>query len=159
MVDGGRGQVGVASAALADAGVEVEILGLAKQRDPESPSTRVRRGGGLKEERVFLAGRANPVKLHPSSQGLLLLQRVRDESHRFAIAFQRELRSKAGLTSILEELPGIGPGKRRSLLRHLGSLRAVREASEEALRAVPGVSAADAQTIWRFFEGLRTESP
>jgi len=96
----------------------------------------------------------NPILLPPQSRGLLLLQRVRDESHRFAIEFQRSLRSRAGLTSILEELPGIGPGKRRALLKQLGSLRAVRGASEETLRSVPGVSAADAETLRRFFDGL-----
>ena len=79
---------------------------------------------------------------------------MRDESHRFAIEFQRDLRSKLGLTSILEELPGIGPGKRRALLRKLGSLRAVRGASEGDLAAVPGVSVRDAATIRRFFDAL-----
>jgi excinuclease ABC subunit C len=78
---------------------------------------------------------------------------VRDESHRFAIEFQRELRSKQNLTSVLEELPGIGPGKRRALLKHLGSLRAVREASEVELAAVPGVSPRDAARVRRFFDG------
>ena len=83
-----------------------------------------------------------------------MLQRVRDESHRFAIEFQRSLRSKLGLKSILEELPGIGPGKRRALLRHLGSLRAVRSASKSELASVPGLGARDADTIWRFFDAL-----
>jgi len=154
MVDGGRGQLAVVSAALRDAGLEVDSLGIAKERDDESRTARVRRGGGLKAERIFLAGRANPVEMPPSSKGLLLLQRVRDESHRFAIEFQRKLRLKAGLTSILEELPGIGPTKRRALLRVLGSLRAVRNASEEALRAVPGVTARDAATLRRFFDAV-----
>jgi excinuclease ABC subunit C len=152
MVDGGRGQLAVVQAALSDAGLSVDALGLAKQRDEGGAAPRVRRGGGLKAERIFVPGRANPVLLPPDSRALLLLQRVRDESHRFAIEFQRQLRSKAGLTSILQELPGIGPGKRRALLRELGSLRAVREASEEQLRAVRGISAADARTIRRFFD-------
>lgn len=154
MVDGGRGQVSVAAAALADAELEVELLGLSKERDDASPSLRVKRGGGLKAERVFRPNRTNPIMLPPSSRGLLLLQRVRDESHRFAIEFQRELRSKVNLTSILEELPGIGPGKRRALLKTLGSLRAVREASVEALLEVPGVSRKDAEAIRRFFDAL-----
>jgi excinuclease ABC subunit C len=154
-VDGGRGQLGVVLAALRDAGLSVDALGLAKERDAESRSgPRVRRSGGLKAERIFLPGRANPVLLPPGSRGLLLLQRVRDESHRFAVEFQRSLRQKLGLTSVLEELPGIGPRKRRALLARLGSLRAVREASEETLRSVPGLSARDAATIRRFFDGL-----
>jgi excinuclease ABC subunit C len=157
MVDGGRGQLGVVTAALEDAGLHVECLGISKERDEESASVRVKRGGGLKAERLYRPGRANPVLLSSSSRGLLLLQRVRDESHRFAIEFQRELRSRVGLTSILEELPGIGPGKRRTLLRVLGSLRAVRDASEEALRAVPGISERDAQTIRNFFAAALEE--
>ena len=152
MVDGGRGQLGVVEAALGDAGLAVDTLGISKERDTASPSVRVKRSGGLKAERLYRPGRANPIALASSSRGLLLLQRVRDESHRFAIEFQRDLRSRTGMTSILEELPGIGPGKRRALLRQLGSLRAVREASEEALAAVAGISAADASTIRRFFD-------
>jgi excinuclease ABC subunit C len=90
--------------------------------------------------------------LAPNSRGLLLLQHVRDESHRFAIEFQRKLRAKEGMTSILEELPGIGPTKRRALLRHLGSLRAVRAASQAELLEVPGISARDAAAVFRFFD-------
>jgi excinuclease ABC subunit C len=151
MVDGGKGQLGVVEAALRDAGLEVETLGLAKERDGDAPSARVRRSGGLKAERIFRPGRKNPVLLAPSSRGLLLLQRVRDESHRFAIEYQRRLRQREGLLSILEELPGIGPRKRRALLRELGSLREVKGASVEALSAVSGISARDAETIHRFF--------
>lgn len=154
MVDGGRGQLGVVMAALEDAGLEVEVLGISKERDDLSPSLRVKRGGGLKAERIFRPGRANPIQLAPSSRGMLLLQRVRDESHRFAIEFQRELRSKVNMTSILEELPGVGPGKRRALLKTLGSLRAVRNASLEELEAVPGISARNAESIRRFFDAL-----
>jgi len=154
MVDGGRGQVGVVTAALEDAGLDVEVLGISKERDDESPSVRVKRGGGLKAERLFKPGRANPIQLPPSSRGMLLLQRIRDESHRFAIEFQRELRSKVNLTSILEELPGIGPTKRRALLKTLGSLRAVRNASLEELAGVQGISEKDAASIRRFFDAL-----
>jgi excinuclease ABC subunit C len=154
MVDGGKGQVGVVSAALRDAGVTQDVVGISKERDEESASARVRRGGGLKAERLHLPARKDAVLLPPSSPGLLLLQRVRDEAHRFAIEFQRQLRRRANLTSILEEIPGVGPGKRRALLRELGSLRAVREASLEQLAAVSGVSGDDAGRIRRFFAAL-----
>jgi len=157
MVDGGKGQLGVVGAALRDAGLELDALALAKERDEQSPSPRVRRDRGLKAERIFLPARKDPVLLPASSRGLLLLQRVRDESHRFAIEFQRSLRSRVGLTSILEELPGIGPGKRRALLRALGSLRAVRSADLEALAAVPGISRRDAARIRRFFEAAERD--
>jgi len=154
LVDGGKGQLSVLCTALADAGLEADAIALAKERDTQSRSPRVRRSGGLKSERIFVPGRKDPVVLPASSRALLLLQRIRDESHRFAIEFQRELRSKAGLVSILEELPGIGPSKRRALLRELGSLRAVRSASLERLASVPGISARDAATLQRFFTAL-----
>jgi excinuclease ABC subunit C len=157
LVDGGKGQLAVLCAALADAGLSADAVGLSKERDGESPSPRVRRSGGLKAERLFLPGRRDPVMLSPSSRGLLFLQRVRDESHRFAVEFQRSLRSKQNFTSILEELPGIGPKKRRALLRELGSLRAVRAASEAELAAVAGISPRDAATIRRFFDALAGE--
>jgi excinuclease ABC subunit C len=150
-VDGGRGQLGVVMAALEDAQLQVDVVAISKERDEESPSLRVKRGGGLKAERLFRPGRANPIMLSPSSRGLLLLQRVRDESHRFAIEYQRQLRAKVNLTSILEELPGIGPGKRRALLKQLGSLRAVREADVDTLLSVTGISRRNAETIHGFF--------
>jgi excinuclease ABC subunit C len=155
VVDGGRGQLAVATALLRDAGVSLDHVGIAKERDMESPSPRVKRSGGLKAERVFLPNRLNAVLLPPSGRGLLLLQRIRDEAHRFAIEFQRDLRRRASLTSVLEDIPGIGPGKRKSLLRALGSLRAVREAPLETLAAVPGLSPRDAETIRGFFDALR----
>ena len=154
MVDGGRGHLGVVMAALKDAGLEVETLGISKERDDASPSKRVKRSGGLKAERIYRPGRTNPIQLAPSSRGMLLLQRVRDESHRFAIEFQRELRSKVNMTSILEELPGIGPSKRNALLKTLGSLREVRNATLEELEAVPSISHRDATSIRRFFDAL-----
>jgi excinuclease ABC subunit C len=154
MVDGGRGHLGVVMAALGDAGLEVEVLGISKERDDASPSIRVKRSGGLKAERIYRPGRLNPIQLAPSSRGMLLLQRIRDESHRFAIEFQRELRSKVNLTSVLEELPGIGPSKRSALLKTLGSLRSVRNASVDELKAVPGISSRDAESIRRFFDAL-----
>jgi excinuclease ABC subunit C len=154
VLDGGRGQLAVATALLGDAGLCLDHVALAKQREGEGSEARVRRGGGLKAERIYLPGRKDPVSLPPSSRALLLLQRVRDEAHRFAIAFQRALRSRAGLTSVLEELPGIGPRKRRALLRHLGSLRAVRGASVAQLAQVPGISQADAERLHAFLRAL-----
>ncbi len=154
IVDGGRGQLGVATAALRDAGLSTDVIGLSKERAPET--ARVRRSGGLKAEQVHLPLRKDPVLLPPSSAALLLLQRVRDEAHRFAIEFQRSLRQRANLTSILEEIPGIGPGKRRALLRELGSLRAVRDADAERLAQVSGLSPTDALRIRAFFAALAT---
>src|SRR5688572_874071 len=147
LIDGGKGQLAVVGAALADAGLAANAASIAKEKDAQSPSLRAKRSGGLKAERVFLPNRKDPITLVPSSRALLLLQRVRDESHRFAIEFQRTLRSKQNFASILEELPRIGPGKRRALLTALGSLRGVREATLEVLAAVPGLSQRDAETV------------
>ncbi|MGI9432366.1 MAG: excinuclease ABC subunit UvrC [Myxococcota bacterium] len=154
MVDGGKGQLAVVTAALTDRGLSVDHAGIAKERDDESPSPRVRRSGGLKAERLFVPGRKDAVLLPPDSRGLLLLQRVRDEAHRFAIEFQRDLRRRVGLTSILEEVPGIGPRKRQVLLTQLGSLKKVREASEAELAALPGISESDAHALRLFFAAL-----
>ncbi len=157
VLDGGRGQLKVATTLLRDRGLAQDHVGLAKERDEESPSPRVRRGGGLKAERVFLPDRVNPVLLLPSSRGLLLLQCIRDEAHRFAIEFQRSLRRRVGMRSVLEEIPGIGPTKRRALLRELGSLKRVREASLEELAGVSGLARADAERIHGFFRALATQ--
>jgi excinuclease ABC subunit C len=152
LVDGGKGQLAQALAVLQDLGVEgVALAALAKERDPETPGGRVLRHGGTKRERVFLPNVKDPILLAPGDPALLLLQRVRDESHRFAIAYHRELSRKTQLRSILDELPGIGPVKRRSLLRHLGSLERIKAASVEELAAVPKLGAADAALIHRFF--------
>jgi excinuclease ABC subunit C len=152
LVDGGKGQLAQAQAVLADLGVEgISLAALAKERDTEAPTPRVLRHGGAKREKLFLPGVKDPILLAPGEPALLLLQRVRDESHRFAIAYHRELRRKTQLRSILDELPGIGPVKRRALLRHLGSLERIKAASEAELAAVPKLSARDAELIHRFF--------
>jgi excinuclease ABC subunit C len=161
MVDGGKGQLGVMRACVRDAGLEVDLVGIAKERDDASASLRVRRGGGLKAERLFVPGRKDAIQLEASAPSLLLLQRVRDEAHRFAIEFQRHLRQRANMVSILEEIPGIGPKKRRQLLRELGSLRAVRQAGAATLGTVNGISVRDAEAIATFFERLdrKPETP
>src|SRR2546428_14160425 len=86
---------------------------------------------GEREERVFLPGRKNPVVLKPSSPATHVLQCIRDEAHRFAITYHRNLRSRALLSSKLDGIPGVGPAKRRDLLRYFGSIVALTEASDE----------------------------
>ena len=127
LIDGGIGQLAAAMEGLREAGLsDIDIMALAKAK-------------GEKEERVFLPGRKNPVMLNPSSPATHVLQRVRDEAHRFAISYHRRLRGKALLTSKLDEIPGVGPAKRRDLLRHFGSVEALRAASEEELQRVGGI--------------------
>src|SRR5262245_9881324 len=91
-------------------------------------------------ERVYLPNRKNPVVLRPNSTALFLLQRARDEAHRFANTYHRKLRGRARLSSPLDAVAGVGPRRRRALLRHFGSLRRVREASTEEIAAVPGIT-------------------
>jgi excinuclease ABC subunit C len=145
VVDGGRGQLNVALAVLRELDVqEVDVIGLAKERVARAPqSPEVTRT----EERVFLPGRVNPVVLKRNSTALFLLQRVRDEAHRFAITYHRQLRSKERLRSVLDGIPGIGVARRKRLLRQFGSLQRIREASIDDLRQVPGISAALAAEI------------
>jgi excinuclease ABC subunit C len=153
LLDGGKGQLSAVRALLADRGLSdaIALAALAKERDLEAPTPRVRRHGGQKREKVFLPHVKDPLEPPPSAPGMLLLQRVRDESHRFAIRYHRELRSKLNQRSILDELPGIGPVKRRSLLRHFGSLERVKRATLDELAQVERISRADAERIAAFF--------
>ena len=122
LVDGGRGQLNAALGSLAGLGLEaVAVVGLAKR-----------------EEELYLPGSPVPLRLARRDAGLRLLQTIRDETHRFALARHRARRSKRSLRSVLDEVPGVGPVRKRALLRHFGTLAAVREASEEDLRQVVG---------------------
>ncbi len=145
VVDGGKGQLNVALEVLRELEInEVDAIGLAKDRVERAPqSAEIRRS----EERVFLPGRKNPVILKRNSTALFLLQRVRDEAHRFAITYHRQLRSKERLRSVLDSIAGIGSTRRKRLLRHFGSVHRIREASVEALAQVPGISVALATQI------------
>ncbi|HEX9284134.1 MAG TPA: excinuclease ABC subunit UvrC [Nitrospirales bacterium] len=135
LIDGGIAQLGAAMDALRELGLSrIDIVALAKAK-------------GEKEERVFLPGRKNPVILKPSSPATHLLQRIRDESHRFAITYHRKLRSRALLSSKLDDIAGVGPAKRRDLLRYFGSLEALAAASEADLQRVGGVGPHTAKEI------------
>ena len=92
------------------------------------------------EERVFLPNRKDPIVLPQNSTALFLLVRIRDEAHRFAITYNRELRRRARLRSVLDDIEGIGPVKRRAMLRHFGSLRRIRQATLDELAAVKGLN-------------------
>lgn len=130
VVDGGAPQVAAASRALSELGVDVPVCGLAKRL-----------------EEVWLPGREFPVVLPRGSQALYLLQRVRDEAHRFAIRAHRGKRSKAMTASTLDEIAGVGPTRARSLLRHFGSVERIREASIEQVALVPGIGEETARAV------------
>ena len=131
IVDGGKGQLHAAREVMTQLGVDhISTIGLAKER-----------------EEVFTPGHLDPILLPRDSEALYLLQRVRDEAHRFAITYHRRLREKRGLSSALDEIPGVGPRRRQALLKHFGSLNAIREASVEELAAVTGMSTRMAQLV------------
>jgi excinuclease ABC subunit C len=99
-------------------------------------------------EEVFVPQQSDPILLDPHSAGLQLLQRVRDEAHRFALGFHRQRRSARSRESLFDTLEGVGPARRRALLRHFGSTESVLAASQEELEGVPGVPAKTARSIY-----------
>ena len=204
MVDGGKGQLGVALAILKDLAVEgVDVIGLAKERDdaptgasdlsPEllrtsgegrnasdsGPAVSVRPAGagenggvsppagrgrrmdtpGKGEDRVYLPGRKDPVTLSRWPAALFLLQRVRDEAHRFAVSYHRKVKEKEDLRSLLDRIPGIGPARRKALLVFLGDVRRIRAASVEELQQVEGIGPETARQIREFLDVGQPPAP
>jgi len=133
LLDGGKGQLGVGVRVLERLGLrdEIPVAALAKTF-----------------EEVFVPGRPEPVVIPRGSEALFLLQRVRDEAHRFAISYHRQVRGKAMTTTALDGVPGLGPGRRSRLLRHYGSLRALQAASVEDLVALPWLPDAVARAVF-----------
>lgn len=135
VIDGGRGQLGAARAAAAAVGAsDVTFIGLAK-----------------KEEEIYLVGRPDPLRLPRTSAALRLLQRVRNEAHRFANSYNSKLRTKRTLRSELGDIPGIGPTRQKILLDKFGSVRAVKEARPEEVAQLPGFSAKLAKKVREYF--------
>jgi excinuclease ABC subunit C len=132
VIDGGKGQLSAALAAMQDFDLpRVAVIALAKR-----------------VEEVFLPGRPDPVVLPEHSPGLQLLQRIRDEAHRFAVTFHRRRRDATARESMFDQLAGVGPARRRALLRHFGSAERVLAASAEELEGVPGVPPKTARRIY-----------
>jgi len=138
LLDGGKGQLGVGVRVL-ETTDEVPIAALAKSF-----------------EEVYVPGRPDPVGIPRGSEALFLLQRVRDEAHRFAIAYHRQLRGKKMTGSALEGIPGLGPGRRHRLLRELGSVKAVRAASLEDLSALPWLPGSVAGAVYAHLHTVGT---
>ena len=151
VVDGGKGQLAMALTAMEELGVtDVDAVGLAKMRvQAAARSAEIERT----EERVFLPGQSNAVVLRRNSNALFLLQRVRDEAHRFAIAYHRRLRAKQTLYSALDRIPGVGAARKRALLRAFGSVKRVEAASLDELLKVPSMNERVAQEILEALQG------
>ena len=132
MIDGGKGQLSAALAAMQAYDLpRVAVISLAKR-----------------VEEVFVPGRPDPIVLDPHSPGLQLLQRIRDEAHRFALGFHRQRREARSFETIFDTLQGVGPARRRAILRHFGSPERFLEASQEELEGVPDLPAATARKIY-----------
>jgi excinuclease ABC subunit C len=130
LIDGGRGQLNAALAVFNELALDIPLSSLAKEN-----------------EEIFLPKRSKPIVLPRSSAGLQLLQRLRDEAHRFAISYFSRLHRKKSLTSIMDGIPGIGPRRKSALLRQFGSIQRIREASIDELVAAAGVSSTQAKKI------------
>lgn len=146
VIDGGKGQLNAALLAIKELNLEgrIDCISLAKQHVlNDRHATEIAKS----DERVFLPNRKDPIVLPKNSTALFLLVRIRDEAHRFAITYNRELRRRARMRSALDDIEGIGPVRRRALLRHFGSLRRIREATASEISQVKGFNAALAETI------------
>jgi len=154
VVDGGKGQLNVALAVLSELGLaDMAVIGLAKGKKEG-----LKISEGKSADKIYLPQVKDPILLPAHSVSLRYLQKMRDEAHRFAITYHRKLRGKYGLQTILDEIPGIGEIKKKSLLRSFGSLPRIQEATLEALQDVDTLTSKDAQTVYDFFHSQRTET-
>ncbi len=136
LIDGGKGQLNAAIQIRDELGLDIPFISLAERM-----------------EEVFVEGRSEPVNLPRNTKGSLLLQRLRDEAHRFALTYHRNLRGKSSRSSILDQIPGVGPKRKKALLRHFGSVKAIREASVEDLCKVEGINRKVAEEIYQYMQG------
>ena len=141
VVDGGKPQLTAAMNQLAELGLDIPVCGLAKS-----------------DEEVFVPWDETPVVLPSGSPSLYLIKQVRDESHRFAITFHRELRDKAMTASVLDDVPGVGPKRKRLLMKSFGSLKRLRAASEEQIAATDGIPAEVAHAVWQALHEQQTST-
>ena len=193
MVDGGKGQLGVALAVLKDLAVEgIDVIGLAKERDDRSSgelknisggdlpgsgppaAVRVGENGGASppagrgrraetpgkgEDRVYLPGRKDPVYLSRWPAALFLLQRVRDEAHRFAVSYHRKVKEKEDLTSLLDRIPGVGRSRRKALLTFFSDVKRIQAAPLSDLLQVEGIGEEIARRIREFLDAEASSAP
>lgn len=143
IVDGGKGQLNLALEVFAELGIaSVDLIGVSKEE--------ARHDKGLTQEKIYLPHRKDPILIDPRSPLLFLLQNIRDEAHRAAIEYHRKRRSKRTLASSLDEIEGIGPTKKTRLLKHFGSVKAIRAASAEELKQVEGINKKDIEVLLKW---------
>jgi len=151
VIDGGKGQLNAALQAFRDlnlTGIDIVALAKSKLLGDEAPASAAKPGPRARsEERVFLPNRKDPIFFPANSSALFILVQVRDEAHRFGIEYHRKLRRKRTLASVLEEIPGIGPVRRKALLKRFGSVKRLRESPAEEIAAAIAVSLSFAQGV------------
>jgi excinuclease ABC subunit C len=162
VIDGGVGQLGRVQKVFDELNVVgIDLIALAKSRDRKRPGweTAWSEDAEIKHtnERIFLPGREEPITLDQRHPALFLLMRIRDEAHRFAITFHRQLKGKSTIKSALDAIPGVGPKKKKALIRKFGSPRGVKLATLVELQQVPGINAKLAQQIFQHFAQDRAE--
>lgn len=138
LIDGGLGQVNAVQGVLRQMGQETAVIGLAK-----------------KNEEIFFPGRGEPLRLPRRDEGLMLLQRLRDEAHRFAITYNRQRRERKVSRSILDDIPGIGPQRKKALLQQFGSVARIEQAELDDIKAVPGMNDKVARQVYEYLQKNR----
>lgn len=144
IIDGGKGQLSAAMEVMQELHLDIPTIGIAKEDHTQSST----------QEEIYTPGAPEPIILPRSSQGLYLLQRIRDEAHRFSITYHRKLRSERTFKSVLDEIPGIGPRRKQALMKHFGSVRAISAASLEELVALDGMTRDAAEKVKEYIGRL-----
>ncbi len=159
VVDGGKGQLNVALSVLKDLQIQLDVVGLAKEeRSFFAAKHRLSGKAGKSEDRVYLPHRKDAVYLSSFPAALAILQRLRDEAHRFAVAYHRKVKTKNDLSSILDAIPDIGPARRTLLLQHFGSARGVQNATLDDLQSAPGIGKELAEKIYKALRDIWLKS-
>jgi len=144
IIDGGKGQLSAAMEVMQELRLDIPTIGIAKEDHTQSST----------QEEIYTPGAPEPIILPRSSQGLYLLQRIRDEAHRFSITYHRKLRSERTFKSVLDEIPGIGPRRKQALMKHFGSVRAISAASLDELTALDGMTRDAAEKVKEYIGRL-----
>ena len=143
IVDGGKGQLNMALKVFKELDIiSVDVIGLAKEQG--------RHDKGMTTEQIFIPDIKDPIIFKKTSPVLFLMQQIRDEAHRVALTFHRKRRNKQIVRSALDDVPGIGPARRRAILKHFGSLKKLKEATREEIQEVKGLTSANVQSLWDF---------
>ncbi len=150
IIDGGKGQLNAALEVMRELDLSIPTIGVAKEEGSHSRLTTA--------EEIYIPGAVEPILLPRSSQGLYLLQRIRDEAHRFSITYHRKLRSDKTFKSLLDEVPGIGPKRKKALMQHFGSVKAIGAASLDELAAIEGMTRDAAEKVKEHISSISPEN-